>query len=74
MNRTGRDGSTFGAHSGRGGGTTDLFRMKVAYAIIKKFGRWKSDACLIYFRDIEEVASSSAAAFKRLRSRLLSKV
>jgi len=74
VNRTGRNGSNFGAHSGRGGGTTDLFRMKVAYAIIKKFGRWKSDACLIYFRDIEEVASSSAAAFKRLRAKLFARM
>jgi hypothetical protein len=46
----------YSGHSLRAGGATDLFVAKVPYPIIKKAGRWKSDAALLYYRDEEDVA------------------
>ena len=57
------DPSTFSGHSPRGGGATDLFAAGLSYYIIKKAGRWQSDAALIYFRDEEVVASTVARVF-----------
>jgi Phage integrase family len=53
----------YSGHSLRGGGATDLFNMNVPYATIKKYGRWESDAALIYWRDEGEIARSAAHAF-----------
>jgi hypothetical protein len=44
-------------------GATDLFIQKVPRATVKKFGRWLSDAALLYFRDEEDIADQVAAAF-----------
>jgi hypothetical protein len=59
----GIDGNRFGAHSLRAGGATDLFRAGVYYPTIKKFGRWKSDSALLYFRDQEETVETVMEAF-----------
>ena len=68
----------YSGHSLRAGGATDLFRANVAYANIKKFGRWRSDAALIYYRDEDAVAEAAASGFaslveKRAVSRILSR-
>ena len=56
----------YSGHSLRAGGATDLFRANVSYANIKKFGRWKSDAALIYYRDEDAVAEAAALGFASL--------
>lgn len=53
----------YSGHSFRAGGATDLFTARVPYNIIKKFGRWKSDAALKYYRDDMDVANSVSYAF-----------
>ena len=53
----------YSGHSPRAGGATDLFIQKVPLAVVKKFGRWLSDAVLLYFRDEEDIADQVAAAF-----------
>ena len=58
--------SLFGAHSLRAGGATDLFRAGLYYPHIKKFGRWRSDAALLYFRDTDAVTKAVAGAFEAL--------
>jgi len=66
-NQAGLQGSTFGAHSPRAGGASDLFRLGVYYPNIKKFGRWKSDTALIYYhRDQEAVVDTVMKAFGSL--------
>jgi hypothetical protein len=62
----GRDPTRFGGHSLRAGGATDLFRAKVPYPSIKKFGRWKSDAALIYYRDEDKVSNEATKGFLRI--------
>ena len=57
------DPSKYSGHSMRAGGATDLFTMRVPYYIIKKMGRWLSDAALVYFRDDEDVILTVASAF-----------
>jgi hypothetical protein len=54
----------YSGHSLRAGGATDLFIAKVPYPIIKKFGRWKSDCALIYYRDGEDLGLVIANAFQ----------
>ena len=56
----------YGTHSFRAGGATDLFKAGVSYPNIKKFGRWKSEAALLYYRDSDAVVSEVFAGFKRL--------
>lgn len=56
----------YSGHSLRAGGATDLFVAKVPYPIIKKAGRWKSDAALLYYRDEEDVAQVVTKAFEML--------
>ena len=51
VERIGLSGGNFAGHSLRAGGATDLFAAGVPYPVIKKFGRWKSDAALLYYRD-----------------------
>lgn len=58
--------SQFSGHSMRAGGATDLFRQGVPYATVKKFGRWKSDAALLYFRDEREASNMVMEAFARI--------
>jgi len=64
--KAGLDPKIFGAHSPRAGGATDLFRLGVYYPNIKKFGRWKSDTALIYYRDQEAVTETVMTAFRSL--------
>jgi len=66
----GLDDSRYSGHSLRAGGATDLFVARVPYAVIKKAGRWLSDACLLYYRDSAHVQRKVFAAFDRLAARL----
>ena len=59
----GLDPSKYSGHSLRSGGVTDLFAAGTPYYVIKKMGRWKSDAALLYFRSESDVARIAAKAF-----------
>jgi hypothetical protein len=62
----GLDSSKYSGHSLRAGGATDLFVARVPYYIIKKMGRWKSDAAMLYYRCEEDVENAVKIAFTRL--------
>jgi hypothetical protein len=62
----GLDPARFSGHSLRAGGATDLFAACVPYWVIKKMGRWKSDAALRYYRSEEDVVISVRDAFHRV--------
>jgi hypothetical protein len=62
----GLDPNCFSGHSLRPGGATDLFASRIPYWVIKKMGRWTSDAALKYYRSEEDVVSSVMKAFKRI--------
>jgi Phage integrase family len=66
INAIGRDSTRFGGHSLRAGGATDLFRARVPYPSIKKFGRWKSDTALIYYRDEDKISNEATKGFRRI--------
>lgn len=57
------DSTHYSNHSYRAGGATDLFLCGIPYPQIKSYGRWKSDAALVYLRDDIKVSSSVAQAF-----------
>jgi hypothetical protein len=59
--------SEYSGHSCRAGGATDAFNAGVPYATVKKFGRWKSDTVLLYYRDEDEVAYHISNAFRSRR-------
>lgn len=63
----GRDPRYYSGHSLRAGGATDLFVLRVPYPQIKKYGRWVSDAAMVYYRDEIEVSGTVARAFGRVR-------
>jgi len=63
----GLEAREFSGHSCRAGGATDAFNAGVPYATVKKFGRWRTDTVLIYYRDEEEVATRVSAAFGSFR-------
>jgi hypothetical protein len=54
----------FAGHSFRSGGASDLWAANVPLEAIKKIGRWKSDAVLLYLRDGAVTAQKIAMAFK----------
>ena len=54
-------------HSFRAGGATDLFILGVPYPKIKLYGRWRSDAALVYYRAEVEVSATIATAFANHR-------
>jgi hypothetical protein len=60
----GLDKALYSGHSLRAGGATDLFVAKVPYPIIKKAGKWRSDAALIYHRDEDDVAKVVAMVLR----------
>jgi len=62
----GLDESKYSGHSLRAGGATDLFVARVPYFLIKKMGRWKSDAAMLYYRCDEDVSNAVGDAFERL--------
>ena len=62
----GLDPTRYSGHSLRAGGATDLFAARVPYWVIKKMGRWTSDAALRYYRSEEDVVSSVRKAFQRV--------
>lgn len=59
----GLDPRRYSGHSLRAGGATDLFALGTPYYVVKKMGRWKSDAALLYFRSESDVARIAAKAF-----------
>ena len=59
----GLDPRRYSGHSLRAGGATDMFARGLPYYVIKKMGRWKSDAALLYFRSEHSVARSAAKTF-----------
>lgn len=59
----GRNANEYSGHSFRAGGTTDLFAVGIPYPKIKSYGRWKSDAALVYYRDQIEISTAVADAF-----------
>ena len=67
--RIGADPSRFANHSLHAGGATDLFRCGVYYPTLKKFGRWKTDTALIYYRDDEGVSDAVFNGFLKLSGR-----
>ena len=60
----GLDPRLYSGHSLRAGGATDLFVGRVPYYVIKKMGRWVSDAAMIYYRDDEDVCNAVASCFE----------
>ena len=56
----------YSGHSLRAGGATDLFVKRVPYYLIKKMGRWKSDAALLYYRSDKDVYEAVRKAFGEL--------
>ena len=40
-----------------------MFVVRVPYFLIKKMGRWRSDAAMLYYRSEEDVCLAVAAAF-----------
>ena len=54
----------YSGHSCRAGGATDLFAAGIPYYVVKKYGRWASDAALIYYRCEYSIAQQAAAAFQ----------
>lgn len=54
----------YAGHSLRAGGATDLFVANIPWPVIKKMGRWKSNAGLIYYRDEEHVAEQVQEGFR----------
>jgi hypothetical protein len=42
-------------HSFRIGGTTMFLRLGVDPEVVKKMGRWKSDAFQLYWRDLDDI-------------------
>ena len=65
----GLEAAAFSGHSCRAGGATDAFNAGVPYATVKKFGRWRSDSVLLYYRDEDEVVFRIMSAFGRLGER-----
>jgi hypothetical protein len=63
VKENGLDPKRYSGHSLRAGGATDLFVGRVPLYIIKKMGRWASDAVLIYFRDDEDVCDAVTSCF-----------
>lgn len=65
-NKVGLDEKHYSGHSLRAGGATDLFVCRVPYYIIKKMGRWKSEAAMLYYRCDEDVKKEVEKAFTKL--------
>jgi hypothetical protein len=62
----GLDPKRYSGHSMRAGGATDLFVARVPYFIIKRMGRWTSDAAMVYYRAEEDVRHSVRGAFSKM--------
>ena len=64
----GEDPSCYSTHGLRAGAATDLVDAGISYPFLKKAGRWKTDACLIYFRSEESVALTVARLLSEARA------
>jgi hypothetical protein len=56
------DATRYGGHSARSGGATEAARKAIDIRLIKRQGRWKSDAVYIYIRDDEQTMLALAEA------------
>lgn len=65
----GENPKCYSTHGLRAGAATDLVDGGVSYPHLKKAGRWKSDACLIYFRSGVSVARTVARLLSDARVR-----
>lgn len=65
VQRVGLDPTRYSGHSLRAGGATDLFVARVPYFIIKRMGRWVSDAAMIYYRADDDVRRAVRRAFSK---------
>jgi len=68
----GIDPSVVGTHVCRAGGATDLFNSNIPTWAIMKFGRWKSNAVLLYQRDEHNVMRMVKRGFEAARRKRLS--
>jgi len=66
----GLDPTLYSGHSFRAGWATDMFNAQVPYYVIKKLGRWRSDAALLYYRDNRGAHLIATAALDRLHRSL----
>ena len=64
--KVGLDDRYYSGHSLKAGGATDLFVARVPCYIIKKMGRWKSEAAMLYYRCDEDVEHAVAEAVAKL--------
>jgi len=64
--RIGLEEKNYSGHSPSAGGATDSYVCRVPYHIIKKMGRWKSEAAMLYYRCDEDVKKEVADAFTKL--------
>ena len=55
VKKLGLNPTFYSGHSLRASGATDLLVARVPYFIVKKYGRWKSDVAMIYYRDDEDM-------------------
>jgi integrase len=61
----------YSGHSFRAGGATDLFACGVSIQTVQKFGRWKSMAVLLYYKqEATEIAKTVGSAYGKLHSSL----
>ena len=56
-----------GNHSLRSGGATDLFCSNTPQWVIMKFGRWESNAVLLYQRDDEDIVQRIKKGFREVK-------
>ena len=65
--RHGINPSWIGNHSLRSGGATDLFCSNIPQWVIMKFGRWNSNAVLLYQRDDEDIVQRVRKGFREAK-------
>lgn len=64
VSKIGLDASHYSGHSLRAGGATDLYVARVPYYVIKRKGRWRSDAAMLYYRDDDDVDEAVWMGFR----------
>ena len=62
----GPDPQYYSGHSLQVGAAPDMFELKLPYYVIKKLGRWNSDAALFYYRSDTEAHVMASEAHDRL--------
>ena len=70
VQQIGLDPALYSGHSFRAGWATDMFNSQVPYYAIKKVGRWRSDAALLYYRDSQGARAITTGALDKLHRTL----